>query len=246
MKTRTRRIVLLPAAIMVLGILFGASLQDASTILTRMDDVMYAPKDIKGRYSITVIDRSGRQEVREATFKQKGTDRRLVRFTSPASQAGIAFLSLPNDVMYVYLPAFGRERRIAASAKNQNFAGTDLTYEDMESVPFSQKYTPRLLRTEPGAFILELKPRGRSDYSKIVVRVNREHFYPETMEYYDRGNRQVKEATYTFKRVGRYWNTEQIEMRDLRRNTSTRIRTTDVQYDTGLGNDAFTVRRLRG
>jgi len=62
----------------------------------------------------------------------------MFRFTAPASQAGIAFLSLPNDVMYMYLPAFGKERRIASSAKNQNFAGTDFSYDDMESVPFSK------------------------------------------------------------------------------------------------------------
>jgi len=246
MKRSIAHLLVFPAALAVLLLSGGSVLQDGDSILKRMDDVMYSPRDITGNYTITVIDRNGREEVREATFRQKGTDRRLVRFTSPASQAGIAFLSLPNDVMYVYLPAFGRERRIAASAKNQNFAGTDLTYEDMESVPFSQKYTPKLLRTDGGVFVLELTPRGRSDYSKIIVRVNRTHYYPEAMEYYDRGNRKFKEATYTFRRVGQYWSTEQIEMKNLHRNTATRIRTSGVRYDTGLTDDEFTVRRLRG
>jgi outer membrane lipoprotein-sorting protein len=246
MKKRCVLLLFYPTVLGVLLLSGGSALQDGASILKRMDDVMYSPRDITGNYTIRVTDRSGREEIREATFRQKGTDRRLVRFTSPASQAGIAFLSLPNDVMYVYLPAFGRERRIAASAKNQNFAGTDLTYEDMESVPFSHKYTPKLLRTETDAFVMELTPKERSDYSKIIVRINRTHYYPETMEYYDRGNRKFKEATYSFRRVGQYWSTEQIEMKNLQRNTSTRIRSSGVRYDTGLSDDEFTVRQLRG
>jgi outer membrane lipoprotein-sorting protein len=168
----------------------------------------------------------------------------MFRFTSPASQAGIAVLSLPNDVMYMYLPAFGRERRIASSAKNQNFAGTDFSYDDMESVPFSDKYTPKLLKTEDDVFVLELTPKGRSDYSKVVVTIDKEHYYPMLMEYYDRGGNKVKEAKYTFKKIGNYWNAAEIEMTDLKKNHKTKMQMSDVKYDTGLSDDEFTVRRL--
>ena len=103
--------------------------------------------------------------------------------------------------MYLYLPAYGKERRIAPSAKNQNFAGTDFSYDDMESKSYSEKYTPVLVNTENSAFILELTPKGRSDYSKIVVRVNKTDYYPEGMEYFDKGNNKVKTAIYTFKKI---------------------------------------------
>ncbi len=148
---------------------FSASAQDAGTILKKMDDVMYSPKDMTGKNKIVLIDKNGKEETREATIQQKGTDKRMFRFTSPASQAGIAVLSLPNDVMYLYLPAFGKERRIATSAKNQNFAGTDFSYDDMESVLFSIKYTPVLKRTDASVFVLELTPKGKSDYSKVIA-----------------------------------------------------------------------------
>jgi outer membrane lipoprotein-sorting protein len=226
------------------GSIFSANAQDAVTILKKMDDVMYAPKDMTGENTIILIDKSGNEEVRTAIIKQKGTDKRIFRFTSPASQAGIAFLSLPNDVMYMYLPAFGRERRIASSAKNQNFAGTDFSYDDMESVPFSEKYTPKLLKTEDDVFVLELTPKGRSDYSKVVVSVNKEHYYPVLMEYYDRGGNKVKQAKYTFKKIGNYWNAEEIEMTDLKKNHKTKMQMSDVKYDTGLSDDEFTVRKL--
>ncbi|KXK37507.1 MAG: hypothetical protein UZ09_BCD002001968 [Bacteroidetes bacterium OLB9] len=233
-------------ALIVAGSLFSANAQDASTILKKMDDVMYSPKDMTGKNKIILIDKNGKQEIREATIQQKGTDKRIFRFTAPASQSGIAVLSLPNDVMYLYLPAFGKERRIATSAKNQNFAGTDFSYDDMESVLFSVKYTPKFVKTEGNVYVLELTPIGsKSDYSKVMVQVNKTDYYPELMEYYDKGNTKVKVAKYTFKKIGDYWNASEIEMTDLKKNHKTKMQMSDVKYDTGLTDDDFTVRKLK-
>lgn len=233
------------AALILTGIFLSAHAQDANTILKNMDNVLYAPKDMTGKNTIILIDRNGKKETREANIKQKGTDKRIIRFTSPASQAGIAVLSLPDDVMYLYLPAFGKERRISASVKNQNFAGTDFSYDDMESRPYSEKYTPKLIKAEGNVFVLELTPIGRSDYSKIIVYVNKANYYPEQMDYYDRGNTKVKVAKYTFKKTGNYWNATEIEMTNLKKNHKTKMQMSEVKYDTGLTNDDFTVRKLK-
>ncbi len=167
--------VVISVTVLLAGI-YPANAQDASTILKRMDDVMYSPKDMTGKNKIVLIDKAGKEEVREATIQQKGNDKRMFRFTAPASQAGISVLSLPNDVMYLYLPAFGKERRIATSAKNQNFAGTDFSYDDMESKPFSAKYTPKLIEVGANVYTLELTPQAQSDYSKIVATINKTNF----------------------------------------------------------------------
>lgn len=231
--------------LIVASSLFSATAQDASTILKNMDDVMYSPKDLTGKNKIILVDKNGKQESREATVQQKGNDMRMLRFTAPASQAGIAVLSLPNDVMYLYLPAFGKERRISTSVKSQNFAGTDFSYDDMEAKPYTDKYAPKLLKTDATSFVLELTPKGQSDYSKLVVTINKANFYPEAMEYYDKGNNKVKEAKYIFKKVGNYWNAEEIEMTDLKKNHKTKMQMSDVKYDTGLTDNDFTVRKLK-
>jgi len=231
-------------AIIVAGGVFSANAQDASTILKKMDDVMYSPKDMTGMNKIILIDKAGKQEAREATIQQKGTDKRMFRFTSPASQAGISVLSLPDDVMYLYLPAFGKERRISTSVKSQNFAGTDFSYDDMEAKPYSDKYITKLLKTEENVYVLELTPIGQTDYSKLIVSINKANFYPELMEYYDKANSKIKEANYTFKKIGNYWNPAEIEMTDLKKKHTTKMQMTDVKYDTGLSDDEFTVRKL--
>jgi outer membrane lipoprotein-sorting protein len=230
--------------LLIVGGISNASAQDAVTILKKMDEVMYSPKDLSGKNRIVLIDKNGKQEIREATIIQKGNNKRLFRFTSPSSQAGIAVLSLPDDVMYLYLPAFGKERRVATSAKNQNFAGTDFSYDDMESLPFSDKYSPKLINSEEDLYILELTPKGRSEYSKVIVSIDKTNYYPHTAEYFDKGNNKVKEGRYTFKKIGKYWNASQIEMTDIKKNHKTIFVMSDIVYDSGISDDEFSVRKL--
>jgi len=233
-------------AVLILFLLstFNLNAQDATDVIKKLDQVMYSAKNMSAKSKITIIDNKGKEEVREATILQKGTDKRMFRFTAPASQAGIAVLSLPNDVMYLYLPAFGKERRIASSAKNQNFAGTDFSYEDMESVQYADKYSSKLIKNDTKVFVIELIPKGRSEYTKIIAHINKEHFYPEIVMYYDKVGNKVKEVNYTFVKKGNYWNASKIEMKDLKRNRITNMEMTDVQYDIDLKDDEFTVRKL--
>jgi len=151
------------------------SAQNALEILKKSDDVVYAPKDQHSVNKIIVTDKNGNEKEMIAEFLQKGRDKRLVRFTAPASQAGIAFLSLPQDVMYLYLPAYKKERRIASHVKNQAFAGTDFSYNDMEAKPLNEKYDPRLLSQTADSFVLELLPKAgiTSEHSKIVLTISK-------------------------------------------------------------------------
>ncbi len=236
--------VLVSALFLLIG--FSTNAQDANTILKKMDDVMYSPKDMTGKNKIILIDKAGKEKIREATMIQKGTDKRLFRFTAPASQAGIATLSLPNDVMYMYLPAFGKERRISSSVKSQKFAGTDFSYDDLEAKPYAEKYTPKLIKADSDVYVLELSPISpKSVYSKLIVKVHKTDFYPTYMEYYDKGNKKIKEASYQFEKIGEYWNAKEIEMTDLKKNHKTKMLMSDVNYDTGLTDDEFTVRKLK-
>lgn len=224
---------------------WSAYAQDANDIVNRMDKVLYASTDMTGVNKLILKDKKGNTETREAVIKQKGTDMRMTRFTAPASQAGISVLSLPGDVMYLYLPAFGKERRISASVKNQNFAGTDFSYDDMEPKPYADKYNSKFVKTEGNAFVVELTPKGRSDYSKVVAYVDKTNYYPIKMEYFDKGNTKIKEATYIFNKKGKYWNASEIKMADLKKNHTTTMQMSDVKYDTGLTEDEFTVRQLK-
>ncbi|NPA37681.1 MAG: outer membrane lipoprotein-sorting protein [Chlorobi bacterium] len=223
-----------------------ATAQNANDILKKMDEVLYAPKDMTAKTKIIITDKNGNEKTREAVMKQKGTDMRLFRFTAPASQAGIATLSLPNDVMYLYLPSYAKERRISSSVKSQKFAGTDFSYDDMEAKSYEDKYTAKLLKTEGDVYVLEMKPRSpKSQYSKLISKINKENYYPVYTEYYDKGNNKIKIATYVFEKIGNYWNPKEVTMTDLKKKHKTTMITYDVKYDTGLSDEDFSVRKLK-
>ena len=227
--------------------LMNTRAQNAIEILQKVDKVLYSAVDQQNKVAIILIDKTGKESKREADVIQKGNDMRLFRFTAPSSQAGIAFLSLPKDVMYLYMPAFGKERRIASHVKNQKFAGTDFSYDDMEAKLLSSKYDPEIMDQDNETYTLKLTPKPdlKTDYSKQLMKVDKQNFYPVTNEYYDKGGNKAKEAVYTFEKVGNYWSSKEILMKDLKRNHSTKMIISDVTYDQGLSDDEFTVRKLK-
>ncbi|MBL7075297.1 outer membrane lipoprotein-sorting protein [candidate division KSB1 bacterium] len=244
-----RRISLL-TAIFTLVLFAGVEAQEltAVDILKKADAVVNAPKDQKMLSKMILIDKDGWEKVRETEMYQKGDDKRLVRFLSPADQKGIAFLGLPNDVQYLYLPAFKKVRRIASHVKNTKFAGTDFTYDDLSAFKFAEEYDPKLLGTTGECYLLELtpKPDVKKDYGKLKMWVRKDNFYPVKIEYYNKGGRlwKIMERR-KLKKQGNYWYTEEMEMKDVKQKHSTKMLVDKMEFDTGLTDKLFTQRYLK-
>lgn len=230
------------------SILAGESKHTATEILERADSVANAPRDQTMNMKLILVDESGNERERELTMYQKGSDRRMGKFLSPADQAGIAFLSLPEGVMYVYLPAFKKTRRIASHVKNTKFAGTDFTYEDMEAGRYSDKYMAEMLKHEGGNYVLKLvsRPEMQSEYSMLVLWVTENTFVPTKIEYYDKGDNLCKVMTRDdIVEIDGYWLARKLEMSDLRSGQKTKMILHEVQFDQGLSDDLFTERFLK-
>ncbi len=221
--------------------------QDAVTLLRNMDNLMSAPKDKQGIVEMTLTNKSEKEKVREAIMMQKGKDKKLYRYTKPENQAGIATLSLPDDVMWMYMPAFGKPKKISLLAKSQSFNGTDFSYEDMDSKAYSERYTPTLQKSDSDqTYLLELKPKSEQpEYSKIMLVLNKKYFYPEKMDFYDKKGTHFKTATYKYKKAGQYWYAEEVFMNDFRKNHSTLVLMKDVKFDQGLKDEDFTVEKMK-
>ncbi len=226
---------------------FGQEIS-AVEILKNADSVVNAPKDIHVFSRMILTDKKGNEKIRESEMYQKGDKMRLVRFLSPADQKGIGFLSLPNDVMYLYLPAFRKIRMIASHVKNTNFAGTDFSYDDISSFKYSEEYDPQLLETRDSVYVLELipKPGVEKDYSKLVVQIRKDNFYPIQIDYYDKGGNLWKVMVRkNVVKKGNYWIALEMEMKDLKKQHSTKSITEKIELDTGLTDKTFTKRNLK-
>jgi outer membrane lipoprotein-sorting protein len=223
-----------------------ASAQDAQAILAAMDKVMFSSKDKSGKVTIILTDKDGSEKVREAEMFQKGPDKKLYRYTKPESQAGIATLSLPDGVMWMAMPAFEKPKRISMLSKSQSFTGTDFSYEDMATTPYCDRFTSKITSTGADDYLLDLIPiSGKSNYSKIILRVNKTNGYPIWMKFYNVQGRMFKEADYTYEKIGKYWNAKEVVMKDLEKNHSTTIKLSDIKFDQGLSDDIFKVENLK-
>ncbi len=230
-------------------VLFTANIslaQDAAEILANMDKVLFSPKDKSGIATITLIDKTGTEKVREAEFFQKGPHKKLYRYTKPESQAGIATLTLPDNVVWLSLPAFENPKRISLLSKSQAFNNTDFSYEDMATTPYSERFTPELTSTGANDYVLLLTPiSGKSKYTKIILRLHKQNGHPISMLYYNEQNRLFKEASYTYEKIGKYWNAKEVVMKNIEKDHSTVIQLSDIKFDQGLSDDLFMVENLK-
>jgi outer membrane lipoprotein-sorting protein len=218
----------------------------AAAIVERIDRTINEPEDQEMEATLILIDEKGDERTRVVQMYQKGSERRLARFTEPADQRGIAMLSLPGGSIYVYLPAYKKVKRIASHVKNSRFAGTDFTYEDMEAKSYADSYQASLLRAENGHFILQLIPKDKaSDYSKLVMWARKDNFVVDKIEFYDRADRLCKRLVSSrIEKIEGYWVAREQEMVDLLRNHRTRMIMRDIHFDQGLSEDLFTERQL--
>ena len=221
--------------------------QSAKVLLQNMDLLIAAPKDKEASVLMLITDKSGKEKKREASLKQKGKFKKLYRYTKPEKQAGIATLSLPDDVIWLYMPAFGKAIRISLLSKSQAFTGTDFSQEDMSGIPYSDRYDPIIINAnDPDFYTLELTPKSKkTKYSKIILTMDKTNYYPIKMEFFNKSNNYFKLATYKYKKQDNYWYAKEVIMTSVLKKHSTSILLTDVKFDQGLDDEIFTVENLK-
>ncbi len=221
--------------------------QDAAVLLHDMDEIIAAPKDKEAAVIMIITDKSGKEKKREASLKQKGRFKKLYRYTKPEKQAGIATLSLPDNAIWLYMPAFGKAVRINLLSKSQAFTGTDFSHDDMSGIPYTERYKPKFINAiNPKHYVIELSPKSKkSKYTKIILTLNKTIHYPLKMEYFDKTNKHFKTAKYTYEKKEGYWYAKEVLMTDHNKKHSTKIILTDVKFDQGISDDEFLVENLK-
>ncbi|MEO0077092.1 MAG: outer membrane lipoprotein-sorting protein [candidate division WOR-3 bacterium] len=238
---------LIAIAIILPARIIWAEELSAEQILAKVDKCLNAPQDQTIRMKLIIIDKTGKEAVREIMIMQKGSDKRIGKFLSPADQKGIGFLSLPNNVFYVYLPAYKKTRRIASHIKNSKFAGTDFTYEDMEAKKYTDNWLPKLISQDREIYQLELLPKKGvvTDYGKLILSVRTDNFYPQQIEYYDKTGKLIKKMiSERIEQVDKFWVAKETTMEDFKSGRKTKMILEDVKFNSGIADNVFTERYL--
>ncbi|MFQ5798065.1 MAG: outer membrane lipoprotein-sorting protein [Bacteroidota bacterium] len=225
-----------------------AAAQEGDAILAKIDSVMNAPSDMTAVEKMTLIDKNGSQRLRDTKIYQKGSEWRLVRFLSPADVRDVGFLRLAEDRLYLYLPAFRKVRRIASSVKNENFMGTDFSYEDMSQSEYRNDYSAKLLEEKDGQYLLELTPRPGADvsYGRLVLYADKSNYVYRKIEYYNTAGKLGKILTVdNVEQIEGYWFGRRMEMQTVKDGHRTVLDLSEIQFDQGLSDNIFSQRNLK-
>ncbi len=245
---KIQRIIIFLLAILMFNIARGNEGLSPEEILRKVDSVMNAPNDQYMIIEMSLIDRGGNKTIRKIEIYQKGSNKRLGKFISPAEYKGIGFLSLPKGVFYIYLPAFKKIKRISSNVKNSKFAGTDFTYEDMEPKDYEKNWQGSIIDEDSLYYKLKIFPKTgiKSDYKYIILTVRKDIYYPVKSEYFKSNDNLVKIMTAdSLSRINGYWIATVSKMKDLRSRHTSIMKLKDIKLNMGLSNSIFTKRFLK-
>ena len=221
-------------------------------------------RDSRAEMRMRLHDRQGR--VRERTMvlqTLRGTagrgDKILVRFLSPNDIKGTALLVWEHpegdDERFLYLPALGRVRRIAGEEKQQSFAGSDLSYEDIggrDLNDYAYSFADQNAAwTAPDgsklpAWALESRAKDRNaDFPRSVSLVLKDRHVIAHAETYNPRNERAKVFDVRkLERVDGIWTVLDLVVANDALKTRTELTTTSIRYNVGLTDDDFTRRKL--
>lgn len=262
MKTIARRCLCMPLTAIVLGLTMAnvdAAELDARAIVARsLDTFYYAGDDMRARVSMRLINPQGRERKREMTMLRKniadgGEQRYYIYFHAPSDVKGTSFMVWKylqkEDDRWIFIPAIKLVRRIAADDKRSSFIGSDFTYEDVSGRAVDDE-SHSLLRTEEldgrPVYVVESKPKAKTDYERRVSWIDRERGLPLKEEYFDaRGEKIRVFSADRVEQLGGQWTVTARTMKNLQTGHRTETRFDQVKYGIGLQQGLFSERYLR-
>jgi hypothetical protein len=238
--------------------------------VARQADKRDVGKDGSFELKMRLFDRQQRVRERELTIKTMRAqpaaaskpavdgDRMLIRFTYPNDIKGTAFLVWEHpeaeDERFLFLPALGRVRRITGAEAQDNFVGSDFTYEDISGREFDD-YTYSMVEqnasTKSGAastpaYRIESRAKDpQARFPRIVSTIRKDNFVVVHADIYNRRDEQQK--TYDVRKLEQIqsiWTLSDVSMTDNAAKTHTDLTLTNVRYNIGLSVNDFTRREL--
>jgi hypothetical protein len=216
----------------------------ADTVSTR-SQMIIAAKD--GSTTERLVD--------QYSSKSGGANKTVVVFQKPASVANTRFLTIENpgkvDDRWIFLPALGKVRRIAATEGSGSFMGTDLSYDDLSSTDRDADADAHALLREEAldgkdSWVIESKPKDPDyQYSRMVSWIEKSTRIALKIELYDRKGELVKvlEILKSEDMQGRL-TPMATRMTTVKAKTSTTINVQIVKYEDPIPASVFTTKYL--
>ena len=261
--TRATRTGLMVAAISVLA----AMLPDPG--LTQTPDpvelmkeahlhLYYMGEDGKATVDMTLTDKKGKERTRKFVMfrldlEEGGKQKYFTYFLEPSDVRRTSFMVWKepdkDDSRWIYIPSIDLVRRISANDKGSSFVGSDFSYEDVSGRHWTDD-THTFVREEDldgrAAVVIESVPRGKDVFARKVTWIGKDQVVALREEYYDKKDELVKvfEAV-SIEEIDGFLTVTERKMTNTKKNHTTTVTFSDVEYDIGVEDRVFTERYLK-
>ena len=195
----------------------------------------------------------------------------IVLVTYPTTAKGLAVLTWTYEEterdqdVWLWIPSLKKVRKVSASESDDAFMGSDFTVEEVSTRSFEDEiyaligekkfpgykfeHTGEMKFKGAPCFVIEATPKKPHwYYSKRVVWVDKETGGNILDEYYDKNGKLFKtlfrDWTFYKSESKRYPRQAALECKDLRTGHRSVVVNSGEEYDVGLTERGFTVRRL--
>lgn len=144
-----------------------------------------------------VINRSGREQVKEMKVFGSGADKAFVEFLSPPRDKGTKYLRIDDD-LWMYLPGANRTVKISGHMLRQSMMGSDFSYEDQTSRNKMYEIYDTVIKDETDdIYVIELtaRPDEETTYYRRLMRVSKADFSMIDQELYANSGKLLKVMT---------------------------------------------------
>jgi hypothetical protein len=156
----------------------------------------------EGLATLIIYNAKGKKRVRKTATISKlyddgATEKRLIRFVSPADVKGTGLLTFDykekTDDMWLFMPALRKTRRIVASDKAKSFMGSEFTYADI-TPPKVEDFIHKILKSEQAGgvecWVVESVPRNEeiaeeNGFSKKTTHIGKPDYAIRKSIYHD-------------------------------------------------------------
>jgi len=215
--------------------------------------------------TMLIVNEKGRERVRKVAtitklYDNGETEKKLIRFISPADVKGTGFLTFDydekDDDKWIYLPALRKTRRIISSENAKSFMGSEFSYADM-TMPKLDDYTYRLMGEQKvfdeDCYELEIIPvnsevEDENGFSKKIVYISKKNFTQRKAIYFDLyGDKEkvmhIKSVVEVDKAKHKYSN-QLIEIENVQNGRKSTFTQNKIQFNPTIPDEYFTSRYL--
>ena len=239
--------------ILVLSVItpeFSAEEKDPFDILNKIDSNMTFESAYAEMEMIITIKK--REIIKKFKSYSVGNSKSFIEFLSPVRDRGTKILK-KDKIIRIYYPSAERVLRLSGHMLRQSMMGSDMSYEDMteRSKKLREEYSGEMLQNEVldgnECFVLVLTSKKKKQtYFKRKIWVDMKKYIGLKEELYSKSGKLIKisKVVDIKKFDDRYYPVEMTMEDKLRKNSSTRIILTKIDFNIDIPDETFSERML--